>query len=141
MPNTIDLHEFPHLMYAAWNRGDMDAFYSYIAEGVEDVGGDSSGLAGVRGILDHIRSAFPDFHYTVDHVVADGDWLVARLTATGTQTGVFFGWPPTGKRATWKEIRYCRIANDKTVEHHACLDNMGLLAQLGHIQLPERSNW
>ena len=141
MSNTIDLHKLPHLMYDAWNRGDMDAFYSFIAEEVEDVGGDSSGLAGVRGILDHIRTAFPDFQYTVDHVVADGDWLVVRLTATGTQTGVFFGWPPTGKRATWKEMRYCRIANDKTVEHHACLDNMGLLSQLGHIQLPERSNW
>jgi steroid delta-isomerase-like uncharacterized protein len=141
MPNTIDLHQIPHRMYEAWNRGDMDTFYSYIADDVDDVGGESTGLAGVRAILDHIRTAFPDFRYTVDQVIVEGDWLAVRLTASGTQTGAFFGWPPSGKHATWKEIRYCRIANDKTVEHHACLDNMGLLAQLGHITLPQRSNW
>ncbi len=72
--------------------------------------------------------------------MVDDDWLAVRLTATGTQEGEFFGWPATGKRATWKEIRDCRIANDKTVEHHACLDNMGLLAQLGHLTWPQRSN-
>ena len=65
MSNTIDLHKLPHLMSAAWNRGDMDTFYSHIAEEVEveeveDVGGDPSRLAGVRGILDRIRTAFPE---------------------------------------------------------------------------------
>jgi predicted ester cyclase len=140
MSNSISLHEFPHLMDDAWNRGDMAAFDSYIDEGVDDAGGESTGLEGVRAILDHIRTAFPDFHYTVDQVIVDGDWLAVRLTATGTQEGEFFGWPATGKRATWKEIRDCRIANDKTVEHHACLDNMGLLAQLGHLTWPQRSN-
>jgi predicted ester cyclase len=136
-----DLHTYPHRLYAHWNAGDMDAFYAMIDENVRDVGGDSQGLAGVRAILDHIREAFPDFQYTVDHVIVEGDWLAVRLTATGTQRGKFFGWPATNKRATWKEIRYCRIKDDKTIEHHACLDNMGLLAQLGHIKLPERSTW
>ena len=60
MSNPIDLHKLPHLMSAAWNRGDMDTFYSHIAEEVEDVGGDPSRLAGVRGILDRIRTAFPE---------------------------------------------------------------------------------
>jgi predicted ester cyclase len=141
MANTMDIRRIPYLMYDAWNRGDMETFYSYIDDHVDDVGGDASGLAGVRAILDHIREAMPDFHYTVDQVIAEGDWLAVRLTATGTQTGVFFGWPASNKRATWKEIRYCRFDNNKTVEHHACLDNMGMLSQLGHIQLPERSNW
>jgi predicted ester cyclase len=141
MGNTMDLHDIPKRMYDAWNRGDMEGFYSYIDEDVVDVGGNSGGLKEVRAILDHIRTAFPDFQYTVEHVLADGDWLAVRLVATGTQKGTFFGWPATNKRATWKEIRYCRIDNDKTVEHHVCLDSLGLLAQLGHIKLPERSNW
>lgn len=136
-----DLRDYPHRLYAHWNAGNMDAFYAMIDEHVVDAGGDARGLAGVKAILDHIRTAFPDFQYTVDHVIVDGDWLAVRLTATGTQRGSFFGWPATNKRATWKEIRYCRIVNDKTVEHHACLDSLGLLAQLGHIKLPERSNW
>jgi hypothetical protein len=48
---------------------------------------------------------------------------------------------PHRSYAQWREIRYCRIVNDKTVEHHACLGNMALLSQLGHIKLPERSSW
>jgi predicted ester cyclase len=132
---------YPHRLYAHWNAGDMESFYAMLDENVVDVGGESQGRAGVRGILDHIRSAMPDFHYTVDQVIVDGEWLAVRLTATATQTGPLFGWPPTHRRATWKEIRYCRIVNNLTVEHHACLDNMGMLAQLGHVQLPERANW
>ena len=48
MANTMDIRRIPHLMYEAWNRGDMDTFYSYVDEGVDDVGGESTGLAGVR---------------------------------------------------------------------------------------------
>lgn len=135
------LRTYPHRLYAHWNAGNMDAFYAMLDENVVDVGGESQGRAGVREILDHIRSAMPDFHYTVDQVIVDGEWLAVRLTATGTQTGTMFGWPPSNRRATWKEIRYCRIVDDRTVEHHACLDNMGMLAQLGHVKLPERASW
>ena len=70
-----------------------------------------------------------------------GEWLCARLVVTGTQQGELFGWPASGKRATWKEMRYCRIVNDKTVEHHAVIDNAGMLEQLGHIAPPQRSRW
>lgn len=135
------MRSYPHRLYAHWNSGNMDAFYAMIDEEVMDVGGDSQGRSGVRKILDHVRQAFPDSQYTVEHVVVDGDWLVARLVFTGTQKGELFGWPATNKRATWKEIRYCRIKNDKTVEHHACIDNLTMLTQLGHIKPPAQTNW
>ena len=137
----MDLREYPHVLYKHWNDGNMEAFYGMIAEDVKDVGGGELGLASVRAVLDAIRRAFPDFTYTVEHVVADGEWLAVRLLATGTQEGDLFGWPASGKRATWKEIRYCRIVDDKTVEHHATIDNLGMLAQLGHVKLPERASW
>lgn len=135
------IRTYPHRLYAHWNAGDMEAFYAMIDENVLDVGGDARGRQGVREILDHIRAAIPDFHYTVDQVIVDGEWLAVRLTASGTQTGPLFGWPATNRRATWKEIRYCRIVNDRTVEHHVCLDSLGMLAQFGHLSLPERSTW
>lgn len=137
----MDLREYPHELYRRWNAGDMEGFYALIAEDVRDVGGGELGLASVRRVLDHIRTAFPDFTYTVEHVVADGEWLAVRLVATGTQRGELFGWPASGKRATWKEIRYCKVVDGLTVEHHACIDNLAMLAQLGHVKLPERASW
>jgi predicted ester cyclase len=139
--SDTDLRNFPRRMYAHWNAGDMESFYAMIHENVHDAGGGVGGLAEVRKILDHIRAAFPDSHYTVEHVIADGEWLCVRLEFTGTQKGDLFGWPATNKRATWKEMRYCRIVDDKTVEHHACIDNAGMLTQLGHLKPPERSRW
>ncbi len=136
-----DIKTYPHRLYAHWNSGDMEAFYAMIDENVDDVGGEVGGRAQVRKILDHVRAAFPDAKYTVEHVIADGEWLCARLVVTGTQQGELFGWPASGKRATWKEMRYCRIVNDKTVEHHAVIDNAGMLEQLGHIAPPQRSRW
>jgi predicted ester cyclase len=94
---THDIRTYPQRLYAHWNAGDMDAFYAMIAEDVVDHGGDTKGLAGVKAILDHLRLGFPDFVYTVDQSIVDGDWLAVRLTATGTQKGDLFGWPATNK--------------------------------------------
>ena len=77
----------------------------------------------------------------MEHVIADGAWLCARLESTGTQRGDLFGWLATSEKAPWKEVRYRRIGNDKTVEHPASIDTAGMPQQLGHIAPPERSRW
>jgi predicted ester cyclase len=141
MNEPQDLRSYPHRLYAHWNAGDMESFYAMIDENVYDAGGGVGGRAQVRKILDHVRSAFPDSRYTVEHVIADGEWLCVRLEFTGTQHGELFGWPATGRRATWKEMRYCRIVDGMTVEHHAVIDNAGMLEQLGHLTPPARSRW
>ncbi len=51
------------------------------------------------------------------------------------------GWPATDERATWKEMRDCRIVDDETVEHPACIDDAGMFTQLGPLKPPERSRW
>ena len=139
--STESLRSYPHRLYAHWNSGDMDSFYAMIDEDVHDAGGHLRGREQVRAVLDAVRAALPDSQYTVEQVIVDGEWLAVRLEITGTQTGDLFGWPATGRRTTWKEIRYCRIANDKTVEHYAVLDNFGMLEQLGHVRSPARSTW
>jgi predicted ester cyclase len=119
----------------------MDSFYAMIDEDVHDAGSHLRGREQVRAVLDAVRAALPDSQYTVEQVIVDGEWLAVRLEITGTQTGDLFGWPATGRRTTWKEMRYCRIVNDKTVEHYAVLDNFGMLEQLGHVRSPARSTW
>lgn len=41
---------------------------------------------------------FPDLHFAVEELVAEGNTVVTRWTLTGTHTGEFLGHAPTGKR-------------------------------------------
>lgn len=76
-------------------------------------------------------AAFPDYHYTIDYTVAEGDKVMQRLTANGTMKGDFMGMSATGKRATWTESHIARIANRKLAEHWANIDQVGMMQQLG----------
>jgi predicted ester cyclase len=98
-----------------------------------------SGLDGLRQFVTVLRAAFPDFRYTIEDEIAEGDMVVIRLTASGTHRGEFMGIPPTGNRATWTEIHVCRIADGKLVEHWANLDQLGMMQQLGVVPPPEQS--
>ena len=77
------------------------------------------------------RTSFPDFHVTSEDIIAEGDKVVSRWTASGTHKGELFGIPPTGKKATWKGISIYRFADGKIVEAWGDADFLGLLQQLG----------
>jgi predicted ester cyclase len=91
---------------------------------------------GVKGFVKAFRTAFPDLHYTAHDVIAEGDRVVTRATATGTMKGEFQGMKPSGKSATWEEIHITRFENGKAVEHWGVTDQMGMFAQLGFVEAP-----
>ena len=96
----------------------------------------------IRGIKDYkqhvsdMYSAFPDFHFTIDDMVVEGDKVAVRLTATGTHKGEFRGIPPTNKKVTMWEIQIDRVAGGKFVEGWSRYDTLGLMRQLGLIPTP-----
>ena len=85
-------------------------------------------------------SAFPEFHYTVEDMIAEGDKVVARWTATGTHKGDMMGIPPTGKQATVTGITTFRFANGKMVEGLTTWDALGMMQQLGLIPAPGQAS-
>jgi steroid delta-isomerase-like uncharacterized protein len=91
---------------------------------------------GQRGSFMHFLEATPDGVHVIDDMVAEGDRVVTRLTAHGTQTGVLFGIPPTGRRFTVTGIAIHRIAAGKIAEHWHVIDMLGALRQLGVIPPP-----
>src|SRR5215471_20278265 len=46
--------------------------------------GTPGGLEGARQTLGMFLSAFPDLHFTVEDLIAEGDKVVARATMSGT---------------------------------------------------------
>jgi steroid delta-isomerase-like uncharacterized protein len=95
--------------------------------------GTPGGLEGAKQTITMYLTAFPDLHFTVEDMIAEGDKVVARLTVHGTHQGAFMGIPPTGKHTTVTAIEIIRFADGKSVEHWAEIDFMSLLQQLGVI--------
>src|SRR5436305_630902 len=72
-----------------------------------------SGITGLKLFVQGLRAAFPDFQYTLEEEVGEGDRIVQRLTARATHQGEFMGIPATGKQATWPEIHIARVQDGK----------------------------
>ena len=87
-------------------------------------------IAGLKALNTAFRAAFPDLRATIDEVVANGDWVSARLTWTGTNSGELFGQPPTGKSVSVTEMEIVRCENGHIAELRQVIDLPGLMAQL-----------
>jgi predicted ester cyclase len=56
---------------------------------------------------------------------------------SGRNTGSLMGREPTGKEFAVRHTYIWRIAGDKIVEHWGSRDDLGLLGQLGFLQMRE----
>jgi len=135
--NKTAMRRIPEEIY---NQGRLDvADEVFTADYVEHFPlppGFPTGIPGVKAFVAAVRDAFPDFHYTVEDEIAEGDKYVVRLTARGTMQVAFLGMPATGKQATWTELHVARVVGGKLVEHWTCIDQLGMLQQLGVMPAP-----
>jgi steroid delta-isomerase-like uncharacterized protein len=114
-------------------RGDLDLVdelvgddYTYHGPGMEVPGRD-----GIKQVFAMLRGAFPDWHETIEDLVAEGDKVVFRVTGRGTHQHAFMGIPPTGKRVVVAGTDVVRVEGGRIVEHWANFDQLGMLRQLG----------
>ena len=91
------------------------------------------GPEGVKEQAAGYRAAFSDLVLTVDHQVAEGEYVVTRWTARGTHDGELFGIAPTGRSVTTSGISVERVVDGKVVEDHTNWDALGLMQQIGAI--------
>lgn len=86
--------------------------------------------AGLKQVNQQFRASFPDLHGTIEQIFAFGDWVAARVTWTGTNTGEFMGKPPTGKTISFSELEIVRCQNRRIVDLRQVADLASLMAQL-----------
>ncbi len=89
---------------------------------------------GVKQFMNMIFKAFPDWHETIEDIIAEGDKVWVRAKATGTHTGEYRGLAPTGKKITGMGVNIYRIVNGKFVEGWAVEDWLDFLQQLGVVE-------
>lgn len=87
------------------------------------------------------RAAMPDIQATSEMVVAEGNWVAFRFTATGTFEKDFVSpqgtLPPTGKPLMLANNILIHFDGDgKVIEFWEAYDNLGFLTQLGAIPAP-----
>ena len=117
-----------------WNQGDEAAIDRYIA--TDAAGNDPTFGAGrdaFRAQWRKWRAAFPDLHFAVEDLVAEGDKVVTRWTLTGTHQGEFLGIAPTGRAVSVAGMSLDRVAAGQIAEGFDAWDELGLHRQLGAI--------
>ena len=117
----------------AHNVARCDELYAadYVAHSLPP--GFSPDREGAKQYHSHYFQAFPDMHLTVDGMIAEGDWVAAYYTGTGTHQGELIGIPATGKQVTASAVLTLRIVDGMIVEDRLDGDKLGLLQQLGAI--------
>lgn len=88
------------------------------------------GVESLKQIGGLMKTAIPDWHFTIENLVAEGDQVVARYTMTGTNSGSVMGSKPTGKAFSVRGLTYYRLANGKIVEDDP-ITNQDLMQLLG----------
>jgi predicted ester cyclase len=118
----------------ATNAHDLDALVELFTPDTFDHVGRRAGPDWWRQVFEFLYATLPDWQWTLEDLVAEGDRVVARLTARGTHLGseipFLHGIPPTGKPVEWTHHHSFRLVNGKVAEHWANRDDLGFLRQV-----------
>ena len=124
-------------------RGNYDVIDEHVA--ADYVGHDPAmpdpirGAAGLREFVRTYQDAFRNARVTVEEQLAEGDLVATRWNARGIHEGEIMGIPPTGKETTVTGITISRLKDGKVAEDWLNWDALGMLVQLGAVQIPTRA--
>lgn len=89
------------------------------------------GPESVKEEVKAFRAGFPDASITVEQMVGEGDIVAFRFILSGTHSGTFADFPPTGKTNTLTGVDFIRLANTRMVELWSVQDTLSWVQQLG----------
>ncbi len=121
------------------NKGNLDVIDEHCAANFVDqtaLPGTAPDREGYKQFFAMSRSALPDFHSTLEDIIAEGDKVAERFTVRGTHKGEWMGIAPTGKQVTVQGMAIHRITDGKIVENWANMDMLGVMVQLGVVPPP-----
>lgn len=126
-----------------FNRGELSiidetispSFYNY-----DPAPGEQTAPEILRQLAGDLVAAFPDMKIAVDDFNDGGEKLSFTLTLSGTQKNELWGYPGSGKHATWMSTVTSRTSEGKFAfcwEDLSLPDTMGTLRSIGMVPPPE----
>jgi steroid delta-isomerase-like uncharacterized protein len=97
------------------------------------------GLESYKRAFTASQPSFPDMHFTIEDMIAEGDRVVMRWTMRGTHRGEYLGVAATGRQVTEGGVSIYRIADGKVVEGWVYSDELGVMQQLGALPEPAQA--
>ena len=122
-----------------WNHGRLAAADELFAPAFRDTDAPPDVAPGPLGVKDFVAlnlRRFPDLHYMLDALIAEGDLVAAVWTAAGTNTGDLSHrnrppLAPTGRRVEWRGVTVFRLAEGQIVAYHITQNLLGVFRELG----------
>jgi predicted ester cyclase len=118
------------------NPNDLDRLGDFIGLDYIETGDSPEQPRGPQRAREHliaVRTTFPDLNLTVGQQIAEGDWVVTRVTARATHLGTWMDIKPTGKRVKLHGVNVDRVVRGRIVEHGGAADMLIPLLQVGAV--------
>ena len=125
------------------NTGDTREIERFISPDYEEVFDNARFAAGVEGARKHVegvRQVYADLRLTVEQQIAEGEWVVSRVTMRGTHRGEWLGIAPTGKAVEMTAVNVDRVVDGKIVEHGGAANLLGPLLEIGAVRVVGRDD-
>jgi steroid delta-isomerase-like uncharacterized protein len=121
-----------------WNKGRVAAIDELLgANGVvHGLGGDMQGPDAFKPFHAAYRDAFPDVKIELEDLIAEGDKVAFRWSATATHKGSGLKIAATGKPVSFSGMGVIRVESGKLIEGWNIFDQLGMMQQLGVVNLP-----
>ena len=121
-----------------WNAADLNAVDELLAAEYtihHDPGdpweGQTLTIDGFKDRFTKSRAPFPDLHFDIREVVAQGDRVAVNWIMRGTNTGELAGRPASGKAIEARGITIYYVENGRITGHNQAMDRLAVLQQLG----------
>jgi predicted ester cyclase len=122
------------------NTGDVNRLTEFISSDFVEVHSNTRYPVGLDGARDHVlgvRQTYPDLHLTIEQQIAEGEWVVTRVTARGTHEGVWLGMRPTGEKLEMTGVNIDRVVDGRIVEHGGAANLLEPLLEIGAIRIAD----
>lgn len=125
----------------AINERDFEALEALVAPDVRRHSPSTPGVTvesrdDLERFLRQDLSSVPDAMQEIRMMVAEGDKVAVWMRYSGTQDGPLGPFPASGERVDTDFAGILRLEEGRIAEIWAVWDNLSMLSQLGHIEIP-----
>ena len=126
-------------LFEVYNEKNLDLLDKFLAPDYIDHLLKLRNLESFKQFYAQFYKGFPDTHSTIEDIIAEGDKVWARVTYTGTHTGDYLGFAPTGKKISINSVTIKRVVDGKMVEGWTISDMLDFFKQIGLIEPTEQA--